>query len=185
MQEARASRERGRDREREREQQQQKPVNGHTSSSKRDSAISPVIVGINPDQMWQALPPASPPTVISYTPLPAIAVPVQLASPGAVPFVPPPAYLFYQPGVHASAGPLPPPPRQMNANGSAPSTSSPPRRLSPSGSMSPPPPRPPRLHTPSTSDRVSQRLSSHPARMSWKTIVLRVLSDRHSHRKYN
>lgn len=159
MQEARAGRERGRDRDRERESpsQQQKTVNGHhppsSSTSKRDSAISPVIVGINPDQMWQALPPASPPTVISYTPHPAVAVPVQLALPAA------PALLYYQPGVHSTAGPLPPPPRQMNGNGPSPSASSPPRRLSPSGSMSPPPPRPPRLHTPSTSDRLSQRLS--------------------------
>ncbi len=176
----------GRDREREREQQQQKPVNGHTSSSKRDSAISPVIVGINPDQMWQALPPASPPTVISYTPLPAIAVPVQLASPGAVPFVPPPAYLFYQPGVHASAGPLPPPPRQMNANGSAPSTSSPRSKTEPFRKYVPATPLDHLVYThhPLRTEYPNVCLP-HPARMSWKTIVLRVLSDRHSHRKYN
>jgi hypothetical protein len=45
----------------------------------------------------------------------------------------PPSYLYYQPGVHSMAGPLPPPPRAMfdidfNA---------------------PPPPRPPRLRSPS------------------------------------
>ncbi|KAF8901659.1 hypothetical protein CPB84DRAFT_1777139 [Gymnopilus junonius] len=43
-----------------------------------------------------------------------------------------PAYLHYEPGVHATAGPLPPPPRASNIYVS-----------------SPPPPRPPRLHSPS------------------------------------
>ncbi|KAJ7283518.1 hypothetical protein C8J57DRAFT_737497 [Mycena rebaudengoi] len=43
----------------------------------------------------------------------------------------PSSYLHYQPGLHATAGPLPPPPRAVNINPSA-----------------PPPPRPPRLHSP-------------------------------------
>ncbi|KAJ7228932.1 hypothetical protein GGX14DRAFT_415824 [Mycena pura] len=42
------------------------------------------------------------------------------------------AYLHYQPGIHATAGPLPPPPRATFA-------------IDPS---TPPPPRPPRLHSP-------------------------------------
>ncbi|KAJ7068016.1 hypothetical protein C8F01DRAFT_1017006 [Mycena amicta] len=44
------------------------------------------------------------------------------------------AYLNYEPGVHATAGPLPPPPKHSAAFPINPST--------------PPPPRPPRLHSP-------------------------------------
>ncbi|KAJ7095112.1 hypothetical protein B0H15DRAFT_774997 [Mycena belliarum] len=42
------------------------------------------------------------------------------------------SYLHYQPGVHATAGPLPPPPRATFSIGTS----------------TPPPPRPPRLHSP-------------------------------------
>lgn len=60
-----------------------------------------------------------------------------VSSPPTVLTMPAPApspYLYYQPGVHATAGPLPSPPRQII----------PPKR------DSPPPPRPPRLHAPSS-----------------------------------
>ncbi|KAI0068894.1 hypothetical protein BV25DRAFT_1817817 [Artomyces pyxidatus] len=53
------------------------------------------------------------------------------ASAGTAP--PPPSYLYYQPGVHATAGPPPPPPRAMFDIDFS----------------SPPPPRPPRLRSPS------------------------------------
>ncbi|KAL1681355.1 hypothetical protein EV122DRAFT_261161 [Schizophyllum commune] len=48
----------------------------------------------------------------------------------------PSSYLSYQPGVHSTAGPLPPPPRTV-------------LRIDPA---TPPPPRPPRLHSPPVSD---------------------------------
>ena len=80
---------------------------------------------------------------------------------------PPSSYLYYQPGVHSRAGPLPPPPRAMfdidfNA---------------------PPPPRPPRLRTPSplTSQKtpggvapasVTVRLASKPSTASIHQIQI-------------
>jgi hypothetical protein len=62
------------------------------------------------------------------------AMQVSMATPAPVPFSPnfPSSYLYYQPGVHATAGPLPPPPRALF-------------NIDP---LSPPPPRPPRLHSP-------------------------------------
>ena len=57
-------------------------------------------------------------------------------SPAATPpsvSTPPSAYLFYQPGVHSKAGPLPPPPRAMfDIDFNAPPPPRPPRRRSPS-----------------------------------------------------
>ncbi|KAI0291734.1 hypothetical protein BC826DRAFT_1105862 [Russula brevipes] len=57
------------------------------------------------------------------------------ASPAAAPSTStaPPSYLYYQPGVHSKAGPLPPPPRAMFDI----------------DFKAPPPPRPPRLRSPS------------------------------------
>ncbi|KAI0053089.1 hypothetical protein FA95DRAFT_1065354 [Auriscalpium vulgare] len=63
---------------------------------------------------------------------------------------PPSSYLYYQPGVHATAGPLPPPPRALfNIDVS-----------------SPPPPRPPRLRSPSPIVRKGQDATSTPTSMS-------------------
>lgn len=50
----------------------------------------------------------------------------------------PSSYLYYQPGVHSKAGPLPPPPRAMfDIDFTAPPPPRPPRRCSPSPLMSP------------------------------------------------
>ncbi|KAF4602344.1 hypothetical protein EYR40_005549 [Pleurotus pulmonarius] len=51
--------------------------------------------------------------------------------PPRLPVSPTMSYLRYQPGLHATAGPLPPPPKAIGLE-----------------STSPPPPRPPRLHSP-------------------------------------
>jgi hypothetical protein len=53
------------------------------------------------------------------------------------PFSPEASYLYYQPGVHATAGPLPPPPRAVF-------------NITPGAA---PPPRPPRLNSPPPGSR--------------------------------
>ena len=56
------------------------------------------------------------------------------------------SYLYYQPGIHATAGPLPPPPRQVLPPGLISNSSR--KRDSP-------PPRPPRLHAPGSGSGAS------------------------------
>ncbi|KAI5125041.1 hypothetical protein M0805_007465 [Coniferiporia weirii] len=109
----------------------QSPLDDHPILSTRDESISPVIIGVNSAQKWQA-PSMASTTYSSYSTSSSTSTPPSpshsVTSPQAVPN----AYLYYQPGIHATAGPLPPPPRQIY----------PPLR----GEQ--PPPRPPRLHTP-------------------------------------
>ncbi|KAF9495759.1 hypothetical protein BDN71DRAFT_1447214 [Pleurotus eryngii] len=64
------------------------------------------------------------------TPFSAPDDPKPISSP-LLPVSPTMSYLRYQPGLHATAGPLPPPPKAIGLE-----------------SSSPPPPRPPRLHSP-------------------------------------
>ncbi|KAH8118341.1 hypothetical protein DFH11DRAFT_1502246, partial [Phellopilus nigrolimitatus] len=112
----------------------QQLLNGHASRGARDENTGPVAVGVNPNQMWQ-----SPSTQPTYAPLnsPPPTSPQHVTSPQAVSN----AYLYYQPGIHATAGPLPRPPTT-----SSPSTA--------------PPPRPPRLHTPTLGSSVFAKRQS-------------------------
>ncbi|KAH7916153.1 hypothetical protein BJ138DRAFT_996455 [Hygrophoropsis aurantiaca] len=94
-----------------------------------DRVAGPVIVNLYPDS---PTPSSRASSQKSVSPVP--------FSPSKPPYSPAPSstsamsspYLFYQPGVHATAGPLPPPPMAI-------------LNLDPNA---PPPPRPPRMHTP-------------------------------------
>ncbi|EGO01694.1 hypothetical protein SERLA73DRAFT_177128 [Serpula lacrymans var. lacrymans S7.3] len=100
-----------------------------------EPVAAPVVVNLYPDASGSKSPPSSQepwpvkfPTV-SPTVSPTLSPTTTLSS-----FSPamPSSYLYYQPGVHSTAGPLPPPPIAI-------------LNLDPNA---PPPPRPPRLHTP-------------------------------------
>ncbi|KAL5527621.1 hypothetical protein ACEPAG_6422 [Sanghuangporus baumii] len=123
-------------------------TNSTASRSQRDEN-KPVAPGPDSSYMWPAsnIPSSSahpyytssglPSPSHSYYSMATTASSSSLSSPPTVLTMPAPApspYLYYQPGIHATAGPLPSPPRQII----------PPKR------DSPPPPRPPRLHAPNS-----------------------------------
>jgi hypothetical protein len=108
-------------------------------------SVSPVINGLT----GYSQPHSAPPLIAPSSRQQGISTPEQdQASPSSATSmsVAPSSYLYYQPGVHSKAGPLPPPPRAMfDIDFSA-----------------PPPPRPPRLRSPSplTSKRGSGELTT-------------------------
>lgn len=99
-----------------------------------DPVEGPVVVNLTSNQMWQT--PSATSVVMLNSPVsdyssPTLATSLSVQSSSTVPA----SYLHYQPGVHATAGPLPPPPRH----------------ILPPSTNSPRPPRPPRLHSPQRS----------------------------------
>ncbi|KAL5530183.1 hypothetical protein ACEPAF_6440 [Sanghuangporus sanghuang] len=123
-------------------------TNSTASRSQRDENKS-VAPGPDSSYMWPASNISSssanpyytssglPSPSYSYYSMATTASSSSISSPPTVLTMPAPApspYLYYQPGIHATAGPLPSPPRQII----------PPKR------DSPPPPRPPRLHAPNS-----------------------------------
>ncbi|KAI0829395.1 hypothetical protein BC628DRAFT_1337370 [Trametes gibbosa] len=88
--------------------------------------VGPVIVGLSPEMMHRTQRPAS----AAPYPTSHASSSVQSPTSRSPPYQPSSSsqYLHYQPGVHATAGPLPPPPRSIFDTGA--------------------PPRPPRFHTP-------------------------------------
>ncbi|KAL5508018.1 hypothetical protein ACEPAH_5636 [Sanghuangporus vaninii] len=123
-------------------------TNSTASRSQRDEN-KPVAPGPDSSYMWPAANISSssahpyytssglPSPSYSYYSMATTASSSSVSSPPTVLTMPAPApspYLYYQPGIHATAGPLPSPPRQII----------PPKR------DSPPPPRPPRLHAPNS-----------------------------------
>lgn len=120
--------------------------NSHSvHSNYHDSNFSPVI-GLNQSQLWQT-PSMTNVAISAQTNGTVLGTPQISTSQQAIPNT----YLYYQPGFHATAGPLPSPPRQIQS-------------LS---SMSPPPPRPPRLH--GLVDREKDRLNAKQNTQSPKT----------------
>ncbi|KAI0637755.1 hypothetical protein C8Q77DRAFT_1070226 [Trametes polyzona] len=102
--------------------------------------VGPVIVGLSPElmertqqQLQQRRPASAAPQSFSHTP-PSTQSPTSRSPPTSSS-----PYLHYQPGIHATAGPLPPPPRSIFDTATA------------------PPPRPPRFHTPVPSNTNSTR----------------------------
>ncbi|KAI0773824.1 hypothetical protein C8Q74DRAFT_1368373 [Fomes fomentarius] len=93
----------------------------------RQPVVGPVIVGLSPEmlQRTQGAIGRGAPSVQS----PASSSPSQHSSSASSPS----QYLHYQPGIHATAGPLPPPPRSIYGR---------------DATNAAPPPRPPRHHTP-------------------------------------
>lgn len=113
--------------------------------SVNEPVIGPVVVGLSANQYWQP-DRSSPLTEVSDI---ESLDSVNPASPGghsqsASALSSP--YLHYQPGLHATAGPLPPPPRH----------------ILPMAANSPPPPRPPRLNSPSPNRRAQIHADTHP-----------------------
>ncbi|KAL5487812.1 hypothetical protein ACEPAI_5920 [Sanghuangporus weigelae] len=119
-----------------------------TASRSQCDENKPIAPGSDSSYMWHASNISSsahpyynssglPSPSYSYHSMATTASSSSISSPPTVLTMPAPApspYLYYQPGIHATAGPLPSPPRQII----------PPKR------DSPPPPRPPRLHAPSS-----------------------------------
>ncbi|KAI0676808.1 hypothetical protein C8Q78DRAFT_999658 [Trametes maxima] len=94
--------------------------------------VGPVIVGLSPEMMGRAQRPDAPAASDSQHHSRTSVQPPMSASPpyqgSSSPSAAPSPYLHYKPGVHATAGPLPPPPRSIFDTTA--------------------PPRPPRFHTP-------------------------------------
>lgn len=113
------------------------------STRKRDSDISPVIVNIPQTKLWQTASPSSSTLVANCSTTSihraaSVSSSVSFSDCSTNGMASP--YLHYQPGLHATAGPLPPPPKQIIP---------PPK--------SAPPPRPPRLKTPAPSSSFRAR----------------------------
>ncbi|KAK7060232.1 hypothetical protein VNI00_000997 [Paramarasmius palmivorus] len=108
---------------------------------------SPVVVKLASNEIPQSAPSLSRPKG-TLTPAPQINVVPNSPTTVFMPEVPS-SYLHYQPGIHSTAGPLPPPPRaSFNID-----------------AASPPPPRPPRLRSPSPTrrDQLKQSLQLPPS----------------------
>ena len=108
-----------------------------------EPVAAPIVVNLNPSSPLTARPPRrspSPSKVSTRTPSPGAESASTVASSSGSSYPSPPfspegsssSYLYYQPGVHATAGPLPPPPRAVF-------------NIAPGAA---PPPRPPRLNSP-------------------------------------
>ncbi|KAJ7507474.1 hypothetical protein B0H11DRAFT_2218320 [Mycena galericulata] len=93
---------------------------------------SPVVVDLGPDASLRV----GNSTFERYSPA------LQVLEPRSTSPLPLSSYLHYQPGIHATAGPLPPPPRAIFDIDTS----------------SPPPPRPPRMHSPPPRQRGEQAL---------------------------